>query len=186
MNELIIKFMKSLKDDEKKKYFCVEPSEKTIGTPTPSPRSWEIVSNILDLNVNDLTLLEMISGAVGKDAAQKFVEFRSLYKGYTLEYVLCSDPGKPFAFKSITEKNFANLCLELRDLINNDFKDYNVNDIYMRVGDLIYYMLQHKNYITTVFNLTNFKDHNKLETILKLYERQTLLDLTDKILEVLL
>lgn len=186
MNELIIKFMKSLDNEEKQKYFCMEPSEKTIGMPTPSPRSWEIVSNLLNLNVDDLTLLEMISGAVGKDAAQKFVTFRSTYQGYSLKYILYGEPGKPFNFKELTEKNVAKLSLELKDLIDNDFKDHNINDIFMRVGDLINYLLTFKEYIKVIFNLNNFGNKSKFKNIMKLYEEQTTINLIDKILEVLI
>lgn len=188
MNELIIKFMESLKDSEKKKYFCVEPSEETIGVPTPSPRTWEIVSNLLDLNVDDLTLIEMISGAVGNDAAQKFVDFKNTYHGYSLKFVLYNEPGKAFDFRKISDDNIAKLSLELKDLINDDFKDHNINDIYMRVGEFLYYILElYKDHIKMIFNINSgVGDRPKFTKILEMYEEQTTINLVDKILEVLI
>lgn len=181
MNKLVIEFLKSLEDDEKKKFFCEEPSEKTIGKPIPSPRSWEIVSNILDSNLSDLTLLEMIKGAIGKDAATKLIEFKNSRYGITLNYLLAD---KPIVLTDLPKDNVMRLCIEIRELIKNNFDTYNINDIYMPLGTFINYICGFSEYIKVIFNLqSSVPGTKKLQSILDLYREETSIDLEDRILE---
>lgn len=183
MNDLIIKFMRSLKGDEKKKYFCSEPSEKTIGVPIPSPRTWEIVSNVLDLNVDELTMFEMIKGAVGEETATKFIKFKHEEQGCSLQYLL-SD--KPVSLISLSDSNISKLCSEMRVLIDNDFKDYNINDIFMKVGDFIAYISESPDKVAILFNTDTVLNKPKLKLIFEKYNDHMNINLLDKILEVIL
>jgi len=51
--------------------FDAKSNEKSFAT----PRSWEFVHNILQSEIDDILLLESISGAIGKDVAVSFLSF---------------------------------------------------------------------------------------------------------------
>ena len=182
MNKLIIDFMKSLDADERKKYFCEEPSEKTIGKPIPSPRSWELVSNILDLKLDNIIMLEMIKGAVGKDAAQRLIHYKN-----SLEHVSIDDlfnKNKAIVFSNLSMKSLSNLCTDLRTVIKTDFVGYNVNDIYTTVGNFLLYLISNAPSLVILIanDISVNKFNTKFKLILELYERDTGIDIPKKII----
>lgn len=74
MVKSVIKFLKNLKPDEVKEYFLKRPTSKTLSDALPSPRTWETVINILQLDLTTKETKEMLEGAIGKEAADKFYE----------------------------------------------------------------------------------------------------------------
>ena len=62
----------------------------------PSPRSWERVSNVLEVGFDDSELLPCIAGLVGDAAAAQFLAYRRQYKALGDVRELMLDPGKPF------------------------------------------------------------------------------------------
>ncbi|MBP5530445.1 MAG: AAA family ATPase [Lentisphaeria bacterium] len=61
----------------------------------PSPRSWERVSNILEVGFEDGELSPCVAGLVGDAAAAQFLAYRRHYKALGDVRELMLDPGKP-------------------------------------------------------------------------------------------
>lgn len=61
----------------------------------PSPRSWERVSKILEVDLADDELPLCVSGLVGDAAATQFLAYRRLYKALGNVRELMLDPDKP-------------------------------------------------------------------------------------------
>ena len=66
----------------------------------PSPRSWERVSNILGVGLDDDELLPCVAGLVGDAAAAQFLAYRRRYKTLGSVRELMLDPGKPIKLDS--------------------------------------------------------------------------------------
>lgn len=71
----IIRFINSLNSEETFIYFTRVPDEQSIGEPLPSPRAWMLANSILQLErtISEPELYSMMSGALGKTCALKFL-----------------------------------------------------------------------------------------------------------------
>ena len=127
--EDIIAFMNSLTKKEEAIYFAQLPSEKNIGKPIPSPRTWEIADKILKLNLDDTKLLSMLSGAIGEQAATRFLAVRNTLKNM----VNCEDIFKDY------------------DSVKSKISNLNDSEMYKLINDLT-----HK--IKSIKTIEDYKD----------------------------
>ena len=182
MNPVIIKFLKSLSKEESKEHFDKKPTEKTIGKPIPSPRSWEIVDNILKMGIKDETILyTMIAGAIGKETATKFCTFRDNYSVYNLASEL--ESTKRIDVSKLDDPQLYEVCDQFVTLVKNNFFNFSAGTIYKNTCEFLMYLLNHRNsfffYTMSKVDITN----EKLLYIFSLYKSQTGIDVEDMILK---
>lgn len=182
MNPIIIKFLKSLSKEERKDCFNQKPTEKTIGKPIPSPRSWEIVDNILSMGIRDeVVLFQMISGAIGKDTATKFCTFR---EKETSNDLLSAFLGKTnFNVALLNETELYDVCSQFVLLVKNSFFNNSLGLIYKKVGEFLLFLIRfRKPFFELIANQIDISDEN-LQHILKLFKSETNIDIEDIILK---
>lgn len=182
MNIVIIKFLQSLSKEETKEHFDKKPTEQTIGKPIPSPRSWEIVDNILKMGIKDEAVLyAMIAGAIGKDTATKFCTFRDNYKVYDLVSEL--ESTKRIDVSKLDDPQLYEVCDQFVTLVKNNFFNFSAGTIYKNTCEFLMYLLKHRNsfffYTMSKVDITN----EKLLYIFSLYKNQTGIDVEDMILK---
>lgn len=178
MNIVIIKFLQSLSKEEAREHFNKKPTEQTIGKPIPSPRSWEIVDNILKMGIkNEAVLFNLIAGAVGTDTATKFCTFKSNFETYDLMSAL-EDRNKINVSK-LDDVALYDMCDQFVTLVKNNFFNFGVGTIYKNVCELLLYLLKNKKhffyYIVNKIDISN----DKLRSIFSLYKTDTNLDVED-------
>lgn len=181
MNIVIIKFLQSLSKEEAREHFNKKPTEQTIGKPIPSPRSWEIVDNILKMGIkNETVLFNLIAGAVGKETATEFCTFKSNFETFDLMSAL-EDRNKIDVSK-LDDVALYDMCDQFVTLVKNNFFNFGVGTIYKNVCELLLYLLKYKNsfffYTMSKVDITN----EKLLNIFSLYKNQTGIDVEDMIL----
>lgn len=181
MNPIIIKFLKSLPKEERKDCFNQKPTEKTIGKPIPSPRSWEIVDNILSMGIKDeVVLFQMISGAIGKDTATKFCTFRDNEISLNLmDYFL----GKTkINLKSLKENELYEICNQFIVIFKNKFFNQSLGLIYKSVGEFLLFLIRSRKSFFKVIMNNIYIDEN-LQAIFRLVKNETNIDIEDIILK---
>lgn len=75
----VVAYIGNLNEADLKYHFAAKPSSEDIGKPLPSPRSWEMVSNILKMGFKrDEAGLErsLIMGVIGETTATNFLHIR--------------------------------------------------------------------------------------------------------------
>lgn len=141
----IINFLGSLNSQETAIHFTQKPTENTIGKPMPSPRTWMVVDNILKLEINnDKTLNELITGAVGKETAGRFLSTRNqLERLVNLDELIKDfDKAKP-KLKKQKDGTIVKLVTDFLDVLNNSDNaiDYDDGEL-MNMGKLIEYLYE--------------------------------------------
>ena len=185
MNIIIIKFLQSLSKEEAKEHFDKKPTEQTIGKPIPSPRSWEIVDNILKMGIKDETVLyNLIAGAIGKDTATKFCTFKDNFDTFDLMSML--DSKQSIDFSKLDGVELYNTCDQFVTLMKNDFFNFGVGTIYKNVCEFLLFLLKYKKsffyYVMNRIDITN----GKLHSIFSLYNNETHIDVEDMIFQEVL
>lgn len=156
LDEDVINFIGSLTKKEASIYFSQIPDKDNIGKPIPSPRTWEIVSNILKLSLPDATMMTMVGGAIGEQAAKKFLATRKQLKNLVKVDDLLTD------FNSVKSKVNNLEDGEMYKLVN-DLSDklIHINDVdeftsqyangVQSLGDFIIYLINKNKAIVSVF-----------------------------------
>lgn len=176
-NEDIIAFIKSLNKNEVPIYFTQLPSEKNIGKPIPSPRTWEIANKILNLNLDDANLLSMLSGAIGEQAATRFLAVRTTLKNM----VDCEDVFKDYSkVKSkINKLNDSEMYKLINDLTAKikaiktieDYKDKYNDEGIKSLGDFILDLCNnHKAMVGVMLSNISPVEDKTLVEVFKQYE----------------
>ena len=99
-------------DSSKLFNFNPNSNEKSFAT----PRSWEYVDKILKANINKGSELELLSGAVGKDAAVSFIAFKKvMHQLPNIEDIL---NGKDIEIKQDSQLLFALISALVAKLID--------------------------------------------------------------------
>ena len=182
MNIVIIKFLQSLSKEEAREHFNKKPTEQTIGKPIPSPRSWEIVDNILKMGIkNETVLFNLIAGAVGKETATKFCTFKSNFETFDLMSML--DSKQSIDFSELDAIELYDTCDQFVTLMKNDFFNFGVGTIYKNVCEFLLFLLKYKKsffyYVMNRIDITS----GKLHSIFSLYNNETHVDVADMILK---
>ena len=107
-------------DNSKLFNFNPNSNEKSFAT----PRSWEYVDKILKANINKGSELELLSGAVGKDAAVSFIAFKKvMHQLPNIEDIL---NGKDIEIKQDSQLLFAlisALVAKLKDATKEEIEN---------------------------------------------------------------
>ena len=184
MNPIIIKFLKSLSKEDYKIHFNRKPTEKTIGEPIPSPRSWEIVDNILSMNIQDDTqLYSMIAGAIGKETATLFCTFREKEKSFDLLEAFSGEGNFIKNLPTLEPNELYDLSMQFIYIVKNNFFNRSLGLIYLNVGEFLLFLIRYrKSYFKTIINQIDIGDSN-LQYIFRLFKNTKKIDIEDIILK---
>lgn len=136
----ILNFISSLNNTEVPIHFTRVPDAKNVGEPIPSPRTWVIADQILKMKPSDKDLLQLLTGAVGKDTASKFIKTR----GKTELLISVDQIIKEFdkvatKLKSASDGVLHKAVNDFIDVLNNDeFK--RTDDELINMGKFIEYL----------------------------------------------
>lgn len=186
MNHIIKKFLKSLTPEELKVHFNQKPSEKTIGKPIPSPRSWEIVDNILNMNIQDeAVLFSMIQGAIGKETATKFCTFRDKENSHDFVTII-KKPNFITFIQGLSDVELNDLCNQFIALIKLHFADLKVDDFAISAGDFLKYLIDKKKSFLRMVIRSIDEDMKFVTLIFTRYKDAKGIDLEDEIMKEVL
>lgn len=190
-DEDIINFIGSLNKKEASIYFAQVPDKDNIGKPIPSPRTWEIVNNILKMNLPDASLLTMISGAIGQQAATKFLSTRRQLKNLVkIDDLLNNFDSVKSKLDNLEDGEMYKLVNDLSEkLIHiNDIDEYTgvYKDGVKSLGDFIVYLIDKNKAIVSVFlSAIDPIQHKTVPEIITAYETLTKIPLLEKIANVI-
>lgn len=148
--------------------FIEAPTMNTVGKPLPSPRTWMIVNNIMNMKLDFSAKKEMIKGAIGEkvgkmliscmqDSRVGFVEIlNGCYKDYT----------------SLTVINFDTIVNEIIEYTaNHDKKDFdNAGFLQKHFNCFVTYLKDNFPYICAILVSDITKNNELLKDLIRLYE----------------
>lgn len=187
----VIDFIGSLSKKEAQIYFSQIPTKDNIGKPIPSPRTWEIVSNVLQLNLSDATMLSMVSGAIGEQAATKFLATRKRLKNLVkVDDLLNNFSGIKSKVDNLEDGEMYKLINDLSErLIHiNDIDEFNsiYKDGVKNFGDFIVYLIKRNKAIVSVFlSAVDPIQYKTVPEIVTAYETATGTELLAQIAEII-
>lgn len=190
LDEDVISFINSLNKKESSIYFSQIPDKNNIGKPIPSPRTWEIVSNVLKLNLPDSELLQMVSGAIGEQAATKFLSTRKTLRNLIkVDDLLNNFDGVKSKLDNMEDgekyklvNDLAEKLISISDL--DEFQD-KYKDGVKSLGDFVMYLIDNNKAIVSVFlSAIDPIQYKTVPEILTKYEGITHIPLLEKIANV--
>jgi hypothetical protein len=101
---------------------------KTATRSFATPRSWQFVSELLDDNINETTLADLVSGAVGEGTAVKFMAHRKVAGRMPNPSDILSGKVKELKVKEISAMYSltVGMCYELKDANEKKVKNWDV------------------------------------------------------------
>jgi MoxR-like ATPase len=99
---------------------------KTASRAFATPRSWQFVSELLDDNINDNTLADLVSGAVGEGTAVKFMAHRKVAGRMPNPSDILTGKVKELKVKEISAMYSltVGMCYELKDANQKHVKNW--------------------------------------------------------------
>lgn len=93
----------------------------------PTPRSWSFVSELLDDNLDESTLYNLISGAVGEGIVHKFMNHRKIAEDLPKPEDVLSGKVTELKTKEISAKYalIISLCYEMKESKDREDDDFN-------------------------------------------------------------
>lgn len=191
-NDDIIAFISSLNKEESKIHFSQLPNEKNIGKPIPSPRTWEIVNNILKMDFSDENLLQMISGAIGEQTATKFFAIRNSLKNMIYyEDVITNYSNIQSKVSNLKDSEMYKLINDLTEkikaikTIEEFIDDYNLNGIKNICDFILNLCINNKALVGVMLSNISPIDSKVLVDIFNEYERIYNINILSKIAEII-
>lgn len=174
VNEDIINFISSLNSSQVPVHFTQIPTENTIGKPMPSPRTWMIANEILKLDLKDMALAQMLTGALGKDTASQFLSTRKkLDKLITVDMIIKDFDKVEPKLKKQSDGTMLKTVNDFVDVLNNgdNVVDYDDGEI-VNMGKFIEYLYEnHKALASMIYQkLTNLSKDSLIQKISKMYK----------------
>lgn len=161
MHKDIIAFLKSIDKKEYAQYFLETPTSKNLGEPLPSPRTWEIVSNILDMEngMSNSIKFEMVAGAVGKRCASKFFLFRNSTKNkigiISIDDLLNLYDGNDAMLNNIDDNTLNNIVDQLINILLTYKSIHDLTNVY-------------QNAVNSIGKFTRYLCHNRKSLLIKI------------------
>lgn len=190
-DEDVINFISSLNKSDAKLHFAQKPDKDNIGKPIPSPRTWELVSNILKMNLPDTMLMAMVSGAIGEKTASKFLSTRKQLKRLVkVDDLLNNFDSVKDKLSSLEDGELYKLVGDLSEKLMsiedlNAFKAKYSNGV-SSLGNFMMHIINNNKAIVAVFlSAIDPVQYKVVPEILTAYENSTGIKILDKITEVI-